>query len=124
MALGKLLTSREKEIFTQLVLNYDTKFMFYNDEYLRFVNCPDGYVFNLKTNTTLNGDFSISHLRSKIYNEEMTLTVTKETSNPYSSWSSYRDDWIIRYLSNKEYLKDNDYCMCLTKQARQYLGLI
>lgn len=25
MALGKLLTSREKEIFTQLVLNYDTK---------------------------------------------------------------------------------------------------
>ena len=67
------------------VLNYDTKFMFYNDEYIRFVNCPDGYVFNLKTNTTLNGDFSISHLRSKIYNEEMTLTITKETSNPYSS---------------------------------------
>ena len=90
------------------VLNYDTKFMFYNDEYIRFVNCPDGYVFNLKTNTTLNGDFSISHLRSKIYNEEMTLTITKETSNPYSSWSSYRDDWIIRYLANKEYLKDND----------------
>lgn len=25
MALGKILTSREKEIFTQLVLNYDTK---------------------------------------------------------------------------------------------------
>ena len=23
-----------------------------------------------------------------------------------------------------QYLKDNDYCMCLTKQARQYLGLI
>ena len=23
-----------------------------------------------------------------------------------------------------QYLKDNDYCMCLTKKARQYLGLI
>ena len=90
------------------VLNYDSKYLFYNDETLRFVNCPDGYMFNFDTDTTVNTDFSISHFRSKIYNEESTLTITKETKNPYGSWSSYRNEWLVRYIGNKEFLKDNN----------------
>ncbi len=91
--------------------NDDAKYVYYNDDTMRFVNRSDGYAINLKTDTTYNADFSIAAYRSKLYNKETTLTISKETKNPYtgsSAWKIYRDDWLIRYINNPEYLADND----------------
>ena len=87
----------------------DAKYLYYNDDTMRFVNRSEGYAINLKTDTTYVGDFSVASCSSKLYNEDTTLTISKEVNkNPYEKWKTYRDSWIIRYLNNPEYLKDND----------------
>lgn len=86
----------------------DAKYLFYSDDTVRFVDRTSGYAFNLKTDKNFEGDFSLGKYRSKIYNDETTLTISKETKNPYKSWSTYRDEWLIRYINNEEYLKDNN----------------
>ncbi len=92
----------------QVTDNDDAKYVYYNDDTMRFVNRSEGYALNLKTETTFNVDFSIAAYRSKLYNKESTITITKETKNPYSSWATYRDEWLIRYINNPEYLSDNN----------------
>ena len=82
----------------------DLKYIFYNNDHLRFVNRSDGYALNLKTNTTVNGDFSVAKYRSKIYNRDFTLTVSKENVKPEGyTWQTYRDEWLLRYINNPEY---------------------
>ncbi|MBQ8206459.1 MAG: hypothetical protein IJZ77_03270 [Bacilli bacterium] len=89
--------------------NDDAKYIFYNDDTMRFVNRSEGYAVNLKTDTTYVGDFSVGACRSKLYNKDTTLSISKEVGkNPYDKWKTYRDSWIIRYLNNPEYLKDNN----------------
>ncbi len=92
----------------QITENDDAKYLFYNDEYMRFVNRSDGYAFNLKTDSTFKADFKVAAYRNRLYNTETTLTVSKETKNPYSSWITYRDEWLLRYVMNEEYLHDNN----------------
>ena len=40
------------------------------------------------------------------------LTITHETSNPYgtnsSSWHTYLNEWVNRYVDNPKYLEDNN----------------
>lgn len=89
--------------------NDDAKYIFYNDDTMRFVNRSEGYAVNLKTDTTYVGDFSVGACRSKLYNKDTTLSISKEVGkNPYDKWKTYRDSWLIRYLNNPEYLKDNN----------------
>ena len=85
----------------------DAKYLFYNDDTLRFVNRSDGYAINLKTENTFEGDFSLSEYRSKLFNRDITLTISRERSNPYT-WTKYRDEWLVRYINNPKYLKDNN----------------
>ena len=87
--------------------NDDAKYLFYNDDHLRFVNRSEGYALNLASDSTFKGDFSLAKYRSKIYNRDITLTISREQSNPYG-WAKYRDEWLIRYVNNPKYLKDND----------------
>lgn len=90
----------------------DYKSIFYNDKAARFVNISDGYAITMPTTTTLNADFSLGDLRSKIYNEESTLTISVEDQNPYTDnekgWNTYRDEWITIYLErDKWYVANN-----------------
>ncbi|MCI5745672.1 MAG: hypothetical protein MR270_05255 [Erysipelotrichaceae bacterium] len=86
----------------------DLKYLYYNNDTMRFVNRSEGYAFNIKTNTTYQADFSIAACRSRLYNEQTTICVSKETKNPYNTWLTYRDDWLIRYINSEEYLNDNN----------------
>ena len=52
---------------------------------------------NLNAKTDENGFVELVGLG------ETTLTISKETKNPYRSWSTYRDEWLIRYINNEEY---------------------
>ena len=91
----------------------DVKHIFYNlDGYARFVSVADGYAITIPTNTTLETDFSLGKYRSKLYNEEFTLTVSDEfESSPYENskekWETYRREYLFGYLDNKDYLEQN-----------------
>ncbi len=88
--------------------NDDVKYVFYNQNHARFVSKADGYALTLPTQTILNTDFSIGKYRSKLYNQDYTLTVSYEHSNPYNNWDTYRREWLYRYLGNENYYTQND----------------
>ena len=86
----------------------DVKYVFYNNNSARFVSNADGYAFTIPTTTTLVGDFSVGKYRSKLYNEDFTLSISYEHSNPYNNWETYREEWLYRYLDNENYYELND----------------
>ena len=88
--------------------NDDVKFVFYNNNSARFISNADGYAFTIPTSTTLVGDFSTGKYRSKLYNEDFTLSISYEHSNPYNNWETYREEWLYRYLDNEAYYELND----------------
>ena len=88
--------------------NDDVKHIFYDNDSARFVSNADGYAFTIPTSTTLIGDFSVGAYRSKLYNEDFTLSISYEHSNPYNNWATYREEWLYRYLDNENYYLQND----------------
>ena len=88
--------------------NDDVKHIFYDTDSARFVSNADGYAFTIPTSTTLIGDFSVGAYRSKLYNEDFTLSISYEHSNPYNNWATYREEWLYRYLDNENYYLQND----------------
>ena len=72
---------------------------------------------NTLTETTLATDFSIGKYRSKLYNEDFTLTITYEHGNTYSGWSTYRQEWLFGYLDNNQYFEQNN--LSLTRERRK-----
>ncbi len=76
-------------------------------------------------------DNSVNVLKVEKFDINSSLSLGKteftyDTTIP-NRLSSVTKDVIIKtitYNDALQYLKDNDYCMCLTKEVRQYLGLI
>ena len=86
----------------------DVRHVFYNGvDSARIVSNADGYAFTIPTSTTLQADFSVGKYRSKVYNEEFTLSISYEHSNPYNNWQTYREEWLYRYLDNENYYEQN-----------------
>ena len=55
----------------------DVRHVFYNGvDSARIVSNADGYAFTVPTSTTLQTDFSIGKYRSKVYNEDFTLSIS------------------------------------------------
>ena len=87
----------------------DVRHVFYNGiDSARIVSNADGYAFTVSTDTTLQTDFSVGKYRSKVYNEDFTLTISYENSNPYNKWDTYREEWLYRYLDNENYYEQNN----------------
>lgn len=98
--------------------NDDVKNIFYNGvDSARFVSNADGYALTLPTTTTLETDFSLGLYRSKLYNENFTVTISYEHSNPYNNWETYREEWLFRYLDNTYYYEQNN--LLRTHEAKQ-----
>ncbi|MCI5745188.1 MAG: glycoside hydrolase family 26 protein [Erysipelotrichaceae bacterium] len=93
----------------------DVKYIFYNNNnHARIISLADGYGFTIPTSTTLQADFSLGTYRSKVYNEDFTLTISYEHSNPYNNWTTYREEWLFRYLDNENYYTQNDLSLLST----------
>ena len=74
----------------------------------RIVNYADGYQIDVPFDW--KEDYSLSALRSRYTSKHYSLTVTRETKNPYSGasgWQTYLDEWLIRYIGDSTYLKNN-----------------
>ena len=96
----------------------DVKNIFYNGlDSARFVSNADGYALTIPTATTLETDFSLGLYRSKLYNDNFTITISYEHSNPYNNWDTYREEWLFRYLDNANYYEQNN--LLRTHDAKQ-----
>ncbi|MBE6764203.1 MAG: hypothetical protein E7553_07665 [Ruminococcaceae bacterium] len=84
----------------------DNKKIYYTESEKRVMNYPDGYQIDIPLDWM--PDYSLSALRSRYESDTCVLTVSKEEENPYSSWETYRDEWLIPYISNESFL-DNNY---------------
>ena len=94
----------------------DIKDHIYENESVKVVNHSSGYSFTLSTNS-LEYDYSFSELRCKYFFDDCVLTTSFEDKNPYPDrdkddpkrgWEIYLDEWIIRYISNEEFLQVNN----------------
>ncbi len=89
----------------------DIKYEFITDTHLRMVNSSDGYAFTLK-DTNASFDYSLSPYHVKANFNDSILTVSYEHSSPYGDslkgWTTYRDEWLIRYINNPKFLEDNN----------------
>lgn len=94
----------------------DIKDHIYENESVKVVNHSSGYSFTLPTNS-LEYDYSFSELRCKYFFDDCVLTTSFEDKNPYPDrdkddpkrgWEIYLDEWIIRYISNEEFLQVNN----------------
>ena len=88
----------------------DNKKEFYTNDSLRFVNTPEKYAITLPKDTEI--DYSIANYRLQFAFGDSVLTLSHETKNPYgsnlSSWRTYFNEWVNRYVNNPKYLDDNN----------------
>ena len=82
----------------------------------KIVNSSSGYSFKIPA-MLKDYDYSLSELRCKYYFEDCVLTTSFEDKNPYPDrdkdipdvgWKIYLDEWIVRYISNEEFLISNN----------------
>lgn len=91
----------------------DFKEHFYFESETRIINHADGFIFSLPTND-FKYDYSLAACRSKYYFNDCVLNVSYEDKNPYfnklkeKAWDVYLDEWLIRYISNADFLKANN----------------
>ena len=92
------------ESFTSYSSRQDIKLELYNDNAVRFAN---GYVFTLPFNE-INVDYLIAKYRTVITFGDSILSVSFESSNPYTSlsnpWYTYASEWLMCHLLNNDYI--------------------
>lgn len=103
-----LVNGQYKDSVTSSTSRQDIKMEFYNDKYARLVNVSGGITYTVPTASELNIDYSLAKYRVQIELGASILTVSAESSNPYSSladpWGVYRDEWLLRWLNNDTYI--------------------
>ncbi len=83
----------------------DNKKIYYTENEKRIMNYPDGYQIDMPLDW--EPDFSLSALRTQYKSDTCALTISKEEENPYSDWETYRDEWLIPYIANENFLTAN-----------------
>lgn len=96
---------------TQVSKRKDVKYEFYFEDSMRFVNAPEKYAITIPSKN-VNFDYSIGKYRVQAEFDDSIMTITHETSNPYgsnsSSWHTYLNEWVNRYVRNPKFLLDNN----------------
>ena len=105
-------TNENTEIFTYRYFD-DTKYHLTNNQENKtlILNESSGYLFEIPT-INFEFDYSLSSLRCKYFFDNSVLTTSFENKNPYTDkkekgWEIYLKEWLIPYLSNDEFLKNN-----------------
>ena len=108
---GKLFydDSQTEDYSLELSKNKDIKYEFYTENNMRFINSSEGFAVTFNA-TEVDFDYSLSQYRVQAKFNDSILTMTHESSSPYGNtkkgWETYRDEWLIRYLVNPDFLED------------------
>lgn len=96
--------------FTTSSTRQDVKLELYGKSAVRFANVSNGYVFTLPFNE-IEVDYEIAKYRTVINFGDSTLSVSFESSNPYTSlstpWYTYASEWLMRHILNNDYISNN-----------------
>ncbi len=96
--------------FTEFSSRQDVKLELYNDSAARIVNVSAGIAFTLPA-TEITADYTIAQYRTQYSFGDSVLTVSSESSNPYTAnpnpWYTYCSEWLIRHVNNDTFLSNN-----------------
>jgi len=96
--------------FTSSTSRQDIKLELYGANAMRFVNVSGGYVFSLPY-TQVDFDYSINRYRTQATFGDSVLSVSFESSNPYTSntnpWYIYGSEWLMGHLMNEDFISKN-----------------
>ena len=102
--------SYQKE-FTNYTTRQDIKLELYNETGARMVNVSAGMAFTLPA-TEIDVDYTIAKYRTQYAYDDVILTVSSESSNPYTSladpWYTYGSEWLMCHLINEDYYANNN----------------
>ncbi|MDL2287284.1 glycoside hydrolase family 26 protein [Eubacteriales bacterium OttesenSCG-928-G02] len=89
----------------------DGKYFFQGENETRIVNLTDGYMFTFPAKN-ITTDLHLSELRTKYYSDDWCITISYEDKSPYgntqSGWDIYFDEWLTRYITNLDFLSNNE----------------
>ena len=77
----------------------DAYYLLYNSNFARVISLANGYALSLPTTTSLNLNLFSTIYRVQYSTNDYVLTVSQESSNTYSNWKVYHDEWVVRYLT-------------------------
>lgn len=89
----------------------DAKYIFSGKEYSRFVNVADGYMISVPRKD-INGDFTLSENRARVYSEDVVISISKEDQSPYPNnpdgWNIYFTEWLTMRIADLNFLSENN----------------
>lgn len=95
---------------TEVGSRQDVKIELYGKNAMRFINVSNGYLFTVPS-TEVNIDYTIAKYRTVLSFGDSILSVSFESSNPYTSlatpWYTYGSEWLMRHLMNEDFINNN-----------------
>lgn len=96
--------------FTSYNSRHDIKMEIYNDSKMRFVNLANGYTITIpSSDVTVN--YEIAKYRIQMEFDDSILSLSFESSNPYTSnsspWYTYGSEWLMTHIMNDEFIEKN-----------------
>lgn len=96
--------------FTEMTSRKDVKMELVSGNHTRIVNVSTGIAYTLPTNT-LESDYTIANLRTQYTYDDVILTVSCESSNPYLNtsdpWGIYAGEWLLPHIDDDVYCANN-----------------
>lgn len=103
----------------------DAKFILSGKIGTRFVNVAEGYMFTIPE-PLVEGDFTLSENRSRLFAGDAVISVSKEDQSPYGNnadgWEIYLTEWLNRLIGDISFLSANN--IMRTSQSKTYTDLI
>lgn len=96
--------------FSSFSSRHDIKMELYSDAKMRFVNLANGYALTIPSNN-VSVDYNISKYRIQMAFDDSILSLSFESSNPYTSlstpWYTYGSEWLMEHLMNESFITNN-----------------
>ncbi|MBQ4616914.1 MAG: hypothetical protein IJB27_00890 [Clostridia bacterium] len=106
----ELFVNGERSTASTLPASKDNKKIYNTTLYRRVVNYADGYRMDVPFDW--EEDYSLAALRTRYESTHYTLTVSRESKNPYgntaSGWETYLTEWVNRYIASSTFLSNNN----------------
>lgn len=96
--------------FTEMTSRKDVKMELVSGENTRIVNVSTGIAYTLPSNA-IESDYTIANLRTQYFYDDVILTVSSESGNPYLNtsdpWGIYAGEWLLPHIDDDVYCANN-----------------
>ena len=96
--------------FSSFSSRHDIKMELYSDAKMRFVNLANGYALTIPSKE-VSVDYNIAKYRIQMSFDDSILSLSFESSNPYTSlstpWYTYGSEWLMEHIMNEDFINNN-----------------